>query len=80
MRDAPIWGFAHILPTLRADSARVTLTTTVGIASQEPNETTGNGRCGGCRDLGPHRNVPGCDYYTPRPTPSPDRETPEREG
>ena len=36
-----------------------------------------SGRCGGCRDLGPHRNVPGCDYYEPEAapiTPSPDRE------
>ncbi|KKI18729.1 hypothetical protein XM48_10640 [Leucobacter sp. Ag1] len=34
-----------------------------------------SGRCGGCRDLGPHRNVPGCDYYKPAPapvTPSPE--------
>lgn len=26
-----------------------------------------NGKCGGCRDLGPHRNVPGCEYYEPEP-------------
>lgn len=22
-----------------------------------------SGLCGGCRDLGPHRNVPNCDFY-----------------
>ncbi|QBE48762.1 hypothetical protein [Leucobacter triazinivorans] len=22
-------------------------------------------RCGGCRDLGPHRNTPDCEFYTP---------------
>ncbi|WP_024357243.1 hypothetical protein [Leucobacter chironomi] len=22
-------------------------------------------RCGGCRDLGPHRNVPDCQHYVP---------------
>ena len=43
------------------------------VARPEP-ESTDNGRCGGCRDLGPHRNVPGCDYYTPKPAPSPDSE------
>lgn len=25
------------------------------------------GRCGGCRDLGPHRNVTGCRFYTADP-------------
>lgn len=24
-----------------------------------------SGLCGGCRDLGPHRNVPNCDFYEP---------------
>lgn len=36
--------------------------------------TPDRGRCGGCRDLGPHRNVPGCDYYEPEPAPVTPRE------
>lgn len=43
--------------------ARLVLFAALGAAPQD------NGNCGGCRDLGPHRNVPGCQYYE-APVPS----------
>lgn len=39
--------------------ARAALVAAAGAAPQD------NGKCGGCRDLGPHRNVPNCDFYEP---------------
>lgn len=44
--------------------ARAALVAAQGAAPQD------SGKCGGCRDLGPHRNVPGCQYYEPPVLPS----------
>lgn len=38
---------------------RAALVAAAGAAPQD------SGMCGGCRDLGPHRNVPNCAFYEP---------------
>ena len=59
----------HILmDEVHASRARRRVLAGVALDPITPEGEQDSGRCGGCRDLGPHRNVPACDFYEPAPT------------